>query len=304
MMPEELRKVRQVFTETANLPSDNNHDPSNILYFEGRYYLWVTQHMHGKPFEHFRDCKIIRTTSADGINWDDPVDALLPSEDGWDSGGVLTANVTLWQGKYHMFYTGVDREYTYSHFNRYCGIAVADTPNGPFVRYEGNPVIGPSGIGWDEDSADDVTVFEHNGMFRLYYKGSNPGYTSDDTQIGLAVSDSITGPYKRYEGNPINKGHAFAIWKYKHGFLFLSGLKDGAEGRIYGGDWNDPKGTQSLYWSEDGVRFEPCCLLANRAAGIFQGNGQDITTCWGVTVKTKNREFGRYVERFDFVLEP
>ena len=301
MVPDQLKRTRQVFVETEGLPSDNNHDPSNIIFAEGKYHLWVTQHRNDKPFEHFYDCKIVHTTSADGIRWSPAENALLPAADGFDAGGVLTANVMRMDDKYYMIYTGVDKDYGTKNQFRYIGLAAAISPNGPFERVMKTPLFGPSGSGWDFDSADDVTILKVGDKYRLYYKGSPKGCTSDQTLIGMAQSDLLTGPYTRYEGNPLIKGHAFAIWPYRNGFLYLSGLKDTDEGLIYGEDWDDPRGTQSLYFSEDGISFTAVCPCKNRAAGIYMGDGQDINTCWGVVVKTHDRHLKRYIARFNFV---
>ncbi|QQO10110.1 family 43 glycosylhydrolase [Breznakiella homolactica] len=305
MKHEELRRVKQVWTGTEGLPADNNHDPSNILYVGGKYYLWITQHEHGKPYCPFKNCKIMYTTSPDGYRWEPLRDALLPSAKGWDSAGVLTANVLFYNNTYYMFYTGVDAGYDVSHTDRYVGIARADSPGGPWTRAGDTPVLGPSRTGFDADSADDVTVIPRDGKFWMYYKGMYPGLDGNYSEVGIAMADSITGPYTRYGHNPVMVGHAFAVWPYKDGYLYLSGRKDTNEGTVYNSspDWHDPRGTQSLFWSGDGIHFEACCPFENRAPGIFVGSESDITKCWGVSVKTRNRDQGRYIERFDFILE-
>ena len=127
----------------------------------------------------------------------------------------------------------------------------------------------------------------------------------DKTMLGLAWADTITGPYHRYEGNPVIRGHAFSVWPYQDGLCLLSGLKHReGEGRIYGDDWNDPEGVQYLYYSDDGIHFEPCAPLPNRASGICIPEGEDrkdITKYWGVSVATRDTHKKRYIERFDFV---
>lgn len=301
MIPRELKKVRQVFVETQGLPADNNHDPSNIIYANGKYHLWVTQHFNDRPFHGYLHTKIMRTSSVDGMHWEPMVDALLPSESGFDDGGVLTANVMELNGNYYMIYSGIAKEHGPA--DRMCriGMAVAKNPEEMFVRTQPEPFFVPSGTGWEGDITDDVTIFPYQGGYRLYFKGCPAGGKADDTKIGMATSDKLLGPYTQYAKNPLIKGHAFAIWPFLNGYLLLTGLKDGDEGTIYGGDWNDPNGTQSLYWSEDGLSFEPVCPFVNRAVGIFAGDGQDISTCWGVTVRTHDTEFKRYVTRFNFV---
>lgn len=307
-MPEELKRVRRIITPTVGLPNDNNHDPSNVIAYKGRYYLWYTQHRNDKPYNHFADCKIMYKTSTDGFHWDEGKDAFLPGEEGWDNRGVLTAYVAPWEDKYYLFYIGVGDDFALGlDFSRGCGVAVADTPDGPFERIGDGPVIYPDKDAWDNDSNDDATVLRKDGKWWLYYKGSTVGLMPDQTRVGLAFSDTITGPYVKYEGNPIAKGHAFAIWPYKHGFLYLSGLKDGDEGTVYG-NWHDTTGTQSLYWSEDGIHFEKCCEFLNRAAGIYtsiiaDGSQTDITKFWGLSVNTLHNHLDRYIERFAFVLD-
>lgn len=305
MKHEELMRIKQVWTKTEGLPDDNNHDPSNILFADGTYYLWITQHDNGRPFCGFKYCRIMYTTSKDGYSWEPLKDALLPSEKDWDSCGVLTANVLLYNRKYYMFYTGVDEGYDVTHEDRYVGIAVSDSPVGPWKRIPPEPVIGPSREGFDSNSADDVTVIPRDGKFWMYYKGMYPGQDGNFTEVGVAFADNIEGPYVRYGNNPLIVGHAFAIWPYKDGYLYLSGRKDTDEGRAYNDhpNWIDPVGTQSLFWTEDGIHFEACCPFENRAPGIFAGSETDITKCWGVSVKTRNKGMGRYVERFDFVLD-
>ena len=68
-IPDELYLIEKAEVETTGLPSDNNHDPSNVIYYEGRYYVWYTQHMvtPGQPYDHFAHNRIDYITSPDGI---------------------------------------------------------------------------------------------------------------------------------------------------------------------------------------------------------------------------------------------
>lgn len=306
-IPEELKKVRKAAVKTNGLPSSNNHDPSNIIRYNGLYYLWYTEHWAGYPYDHFDYCSIYCSTSADGINWSEGRSALEPSADGWDNGGVLTANVFYWQGMYYMWYIGVRRGYKGE--PRDCSLARAKTLDGPFERFSDSPFLlhGPEGS-WYDNSLDDVSSVFFKGKWLTYFKGVS--YAKDDgdlSMLGLAFSDSPLGPYEFYDGNPIVRGHAFSIWPYKNGLLLLSGLKDKeGEGYIYRGDWNDSRGHQYLYYSEDGISFTPCAEFENRASGIYipeDSRKEWIGNYWGVSVKSTNAHLGRYIERFDFVVE-
>ena len=45
-IPKELIEVadREVHVEVLDVPDKHHHDPSNIIQYNGKYYLWYTQH--------------------------------------------------------------------------------------------------------------------------------------------------------------------------------------------------------------------------------------------------------------------
>lgn len=307
IVPSELKRVRRKTVATVGLPCDNNHDPSNIIRHDGRYYLWYTQHLHGRPYDHFNDCVIMVTTSEDGIVWNEGRVALAPSEKGWDDGGVLTANVFKYDSMFYMWYIGVGKDYDGG--CRDCSLVRATSPDGPFERFLDTPILvhGKPGS-WNDNSVDDVSTLFFRNRWLTYFKGMSFARNDGDlSMIGRASSDSPLGPYALYAGNPIIRGHAFSIWNYRNGLLLLSGLKDKeGEGFIYKGDWNDTRGHQYLYYSDDGIDFIPCAEFENRASGIYVPEGEAanwIENYWGVSVKSTNGHYGRYIERFDFVVE-
>ena len=51
-----------------------------------------------------------------------------------------------------------------------------------------------------------------NGTWFMYYKGIRHGVP---TENGVATADNLTGPYRKYEGNPLMKGHGHFCWRYK-----------------------------------------------------------------------------------------
>lgn len=311
-IPKELLTIKKVITKTTGLPTDNNHDPSNVIFYNGLYYFWYTHHIDGKPFNGFRHSKLMCKTSPDGINWSEGKDALLPSKDGWDSCGVLTAFVVTHEDKFYLFYIGIDETYDdITNGKKGCGVAIADSPDGPWERFVDKQIIYPSEKGWDSDGCDDLTVLYKDGKWLMYYKGSRPGRRGVETNVGLATSDCITGPYTKYEGNPLIKGHAFSIWPYKYGFLYLGGIDDGKvnTGRFarHGKYWQS--GKRSLFWSEDGINFKECCQFPNVSSGIFtstihDGRQTDATKFWGLMVQTRDKAkpwLHRYIYRFDMV---
>ena len=99
-------------------------------------------------------------------------------------------------------------------------LATANSPEGPYTRYEGNPVLSPGPPGsWDEAGCSDSKVCYHDGMFLLFYSGNicpNPSKLNEHrTSIGYAYS--VDGfKFVKYEDNPV------APWEKNPGCFKLS----------------------------------------------------------------------------------
>ena len=119
-------------------------------------------------------------------------------------------------GRYHLFASRWTKDVTFLHWavNSEIVRASADRPEGPY-RFE-EVVIGPRGAGcWDGMVAHNPSIHYHNGSYLLFYTGSTYQGTRPDTpedgchfspkwveawnnkRIGLAVSNSVFGPWKR-----------------------------------------------------------------------------------------------------------
>ena len=71
----------------------------------------------------------------------------------------------------------------------------------------------------------------------MYYKSRRR--KKEPTYNGVAISESLQGPYRKYEGNPLMKGHGHFCWRYKHGVVMI------------------PHHENWIHWSEDGIHFAP-----------------------------------------------
>lgn len=292
-VPEALRNVSGVKGKATGLDDQQTavlerHDPSNIIKFEGRYLLWVTEHPKNNGFS---DCRIILLSSADGHDWRFEQIALdKNSAKAWDDGGVLTAYVVPHAGKYYLFYTGVPKSFKNSSIDKHdMGYAVADSPMGPWVRPAGNRILLTGGPGaFDELCVDDANILNWNGKWYFYYKGRATGSNPGGSQIGLAVSDSLTGPYVKHAGNPLFKGHAFTVTKYKNGLLALPGA-----------------GSPNVMWSTDGLHFAPGAKVKHKSTGVYnpadpKAGGGEGRIDWVINVVAG---FPRRLERIDLVYE-
>lgn len=98
--------------------------------------------------------------------------------------------------KYYMFYSGLG--YPPKHTGGWdIGFAVADSPLGPWKKYDNNPVL--------KDFGYLNSVIKVNGKYYLYTAHPVGSIASDYSPFSMAVSDSPTGPWKVYQDNPILK---------------------------------------------------------------------------------------------------
>ena len=108
-------------------------------------------------------------------------------------GGVVKVG-----GKYHMYNTwpiGLN-----SPDSGPLNLATADKPEGPWTKYEGNPVL-PAGEwgAWDDGGFSEPGVIYHDGVFHCFYSGVK---WEKLESIGYAYSfDGIN--FIKYSGNPV-----------------------------------------------------------------------------------------------------
>ena len=121
------------------------------------------------------------------------------------------------EGKYHMFSSGWDRRLGFGWnwlFNSQVFHSVSDTPEGPY-RFESVVLPRRGREYFDGMSTHNTCIKEYNGKYYLYYMGTTyagqiPGVGDsipdergqevwNRKRIGLAVSDSINGPFVRQD---------------------------------------------------------------------------------------------------------
>jgi hypothetical protein len=285
-VPPELRNATRKKVETEGLDQDETlerHDPSNVLRYNGKYYLWYTEHL---PKDPFIGTYVQLATSANGYQWTVQGTALDKGQPGEpDEQGALTSYVVPHDGRFYMFYTRVPP--TFRHYNtskRGIGYAVADTPDGPWVKQK-ETILWPGDNTWDDLCCDDANVLHREGKWWLYYKGRTLGDEPGDSMVGVAISDKLTGPYRKHPANPLFKGHAFAAWVHRTGVAATGGHE----------------GKRVLHWAPDGIHFQVAGEFDNKSIGFYcpenfgdGTNNRGVT--WGFDVA---RAKPRYVYRFD-----
>ncbi|WP_432713593.1 glycoside hydrolase family protein [Pedobacter sp.] len=146
------------------------HNPF-ITELDGKYFLFFMGTSNGKT-----DTKRIGLATAPSLNgpWarpDEPL--LLPGDTGaWDDHCTTNPAVVKHDGKYLLFYKSWNsKEYQESKHptirgNRKYGLAIADQPEGPYIKYSGNPVIDFSGKG-DNAQMEDAFIWTENNSLNM-----------------------------------------------------------------------------------------------------------------------------------------
>ena len=270
-------RVREV-TGIGYDPNIDRQDPSNVIKVGDTYYVWYTQRNVGV---HAYASTVYYAVSKDGIHWEDRGQAIGKGSEGqWDSFGVITPYMAVDDGKYYLFYTGTTAEKPFRSRGpdgtlRHIGVAIAESPEGPWQRHERNPVLSPDADAWDSLIVDDTHLIVRNGQYWLYYKGGHETISPRDTQWGLAIADNMTGPYIKFANNPLIGGHTVCVWPHREG---VAALVDNAGPEAF-----------TVQYAPDGIHFKRTAKLdlVHTGCGPYDPDAFNNTTYgggirWGV----------------------
>jgi hypothetical protein len=289
-IPPELKKIKKTHTSKEmdwivnkkEFGFDHKNwqsDPSRVIYYHGRYHMWmIDMDMSNDPEakwwsdnDYFkrpeglsfrkRFSRILYLSSADTYHWTAHGYVPLGPEGSCYNLALEQANVVFHHGRFYMF-TEVWTTNVNKYGQQYPGIAclVADSPEGPWSLPPGvDLLLRPSldnGKSWDSHRILNPRHVYLNGKWFMYYKGIRK--EGVETENGVAISDSLTGPYRKYEKNPLMKGHGHFCWRYKHGMIMIPNhnhynMVENPVEKI----WMPEK--TWMHWSEDGIHFAPVC---------------------------------------------
>jgi len=294
-VPAELRTPNYRLTHLQGIgydPAIDRQDPSNVIKVDDLFHVWFTQ----RPADvHPYASTVYHATSRDGVRWDVQGEAVGKGAAGeWDSFGAITPYVAVWSGKYYLYYTGTsgDRAWDNATTLRHIGIAVADSPAGPWRKFSGNPVLSPGAAGaWDSLVVDDAHLIRREGRWWMYYKGRTARETGAQTKWGLAWADSPTGPFVKRGTQPIfPSGHTVCVWPHRGG---VAALVDHAGPERY-----------TVQWSANGIDFVRAAQVPVVHTGCgpfdpdaFKDTGFGYGVSWGVA--QLNVEKRLCIVRFD-----
>lgn len=147
-------------------------DPS-VITVGDEYYLYVTN-ADGKT-----DCSFIQGyKSKDLMNWEWLGRVFVPNRDAWAISSLWAPEVVEKEGNYYMYYSGYDVNYQCMGI----GVAVSDSPSGPFKEFSG--------------TLEDGSVIDHKTSpfnyvlkeFNSDFKSIDPSVFIDDEKVYLYLS--------------------------------------------------------------------------------------------------------------------
>lgn len=188
-----------------------------------KYYMWYSAKGSGRDKELGRNVwEIGLATASNPVGpWKKYENNPVLKDFGYVGGVVKHTN-----GKYYLYTAHVIGSVgpDYSPM----ALAIADQPEGPYVKYEGNPILkeGPWGS-WDDGGYSEGEVYYHDGVFHMFYGGTklHPTRILSRESIGYAYSfDGIN--FIKHPKNPVAvremqpDGGAFAeVHAYQEGHL-------------------------------------------------------------------------------------
>jgi hypothetical protein len=295
------KTVTVTFSEVNGIGAEEGvmrRDPSDVIKVGDLFYVWYSK---GKISPGY-DATLWYATSPDGHQWTEKGMALAKGAPGsWEGGSVFTPNILVAKERYWLFYTGVSKKYEkpYNPDSK-IGVAVSDSPDGPWQRLASNPAITNSDDPEDFDShlIDDACLIVRDGKFWCYYKGRQLGKGPGQTQMGLAIADQPQGPYVKVEGNPVIPGnHEVLVWPQGEGVAAMIG-SSGPKEIIH-----------TIQYAADGMHFSkshdvvngPWAGGAYRPEAFTESGLGDVPT-WGVQIG-KKAKFLPFIARFECLVE-
>lgn len=279
-------------------------DPSDVIRLGDTYYVWYSK-VRKEPgvyrYPSGYSATVWYATSPDGIRWTERGEALGKGRKGeWDEEGVYTPGILVAGGKYYLGYDGADRPW--SEASRAMeGLAVADSPDGPWRKLRQNPINRPTPAkysvkdpkNFDSFRVCDVCLLIRGGKYWWYYKGRGKGRTPGQTMLGVAIAEKPSGPYVKHEANPLVRGgHEVLVWPHERGVAALIGTI------------GPPDIRNTIQYAPDGIHFRPVARVVNPPVApggyrpdAFTGAENAKPISWGIAMDSHRGEW--YLVRFE-----
>lgn len=189
-------------------------DPAPLVY-NGRVYLYTGHDEDGSTYFTMKEWRV--WSSTDMVNWTDHGSPLSVATFSWASANAWAGQTIYRNGKFYWYVPTTNR----STGRMAIGVAVSDSPTGPFRDAIGRPLV--------ENGEIDPTVFiDDNGQAYLYWGNPNLWYVRLNTDM-ISYSGSATQIPLTTAGYGTRTGNASrptlfeeAPWVYKRNGLYYN----------------------------------------------------------------------------------
>lgn len=308
---QDLENVRQEFSQISftydkvtgigDEVGSTRRDPSDVIKVDDTWYVYYTK-VFGHTAGYFGTVWYA-VSKDEGYTWEEKGEILGKGAIGaFDSQATFTPNILSANGKYYLYYTGVkptpgNKEGIFESNSTTditaIGLAVSDSPSGPFERLGKEPVLKISVEieKFDSYRIDDASLLYRNGLYWLYYKGrsrckgrSAPG----QTQMGTAFSKSPEGPFIKLDKPLLAESHEVLIWQQGTGVGALANLSNTFEYAPDGIDFlSDKLGMKVENWPS-----APGAFRQDLTHPTIKGEGLE----WGISMTNDGN--GPYLIRY------
>lgn len=160
-----ILSISAVFADNPLVTHIYTADPTAKV-FDGRVYIYASHDKDGQKWWHMEDYHVF--SSSDMVNWQDHGVALHVNDVKWAK-EFYAPDCVYRNGKYYLYVPdGI----------RTIGVAVSNTPYGPFKDVLGKPLVDNSTPGAEDVAwVFDPSVFvDDDGQAYLYFGGKGPGH--------------------------------------------------------------------------------------------------------------------------------
>ena len=170
----------------------------------GRYYLFYSRWPLAKGFDGWvTDSEVAVAVSGDPLGPYQPLKVVLAARTGdfWDRDVTHNPTVHKFGGRYYLYYMGNygNGEFWNHRNHQRIGVAVADTPEGPWQRAD-QPLIDVTPGSYDHLMTSNPAVCPRpDGTYLMVYKGVGEGKLPFGGTVahGVAIATGPTGPFTK-----------------------------------------------------------------------------------------------------------
>jgi hypothetical protein len=303
-VPPELKNFRKTLSpfiltnagEFGIKADDWMSDTSSIIYDKGTYHCWVI-HQYRVPRTDGNSW-VLHITTTDTYHWKAAGYVPLGPKDSCYDNQINSGDVVFHEGKWYFF--GGASSTNRKKYVQGIVCMVADAPEGPWKQVGDDYVLKPGRENiqnWDFGGMDNPEITYLNGKWFMYYKSLSRAQGSVPragrfTNAGVATSDSITGPYTKYDKNPLFQAHGQFAFRYKQGIVMVPFGSDAVQGPMWSEDGIHFTGSlENDYYSPFPKKFFCCGSLYVPHDPLFGNPASDkpVTKYWGLdNIKTRN----------------